>query len=62
MPARESFGTTPKGKKVKEIGHEINYLFEKKWDQKLTKEDYSFWQVCVIATGSEKREIVFRPG
>ena len=32
---------TPKGKKVKEVGHEINYLFEKKWEQKLGKKDYS---------------------
>jgi DNA-binding MarR family transcriptional regulator len=32
---------TPKGRKVKEAGHEINYLFEKKWEQKLGKKDYS---------------------
>ena len=32
---------TPKGKKVKEVGHEINYHFEKKWEQKLGKKDYS---------------------
>ena len=32
---------TPKGKKVKEVGHEINYLFEKKWEQKLGKKDYN---------------------
>lgn len=31
---------TPKGKKVKEVGHEINYLFEKTWEQKLGKKDY----------------------
>ena len=32
---------TPKGKKVKEAGHEINYQFEKRWEQKLGKKDYS---------------------
>jgi len=32
---------TPKGKKVKEVGHEINYLFEKNWEQKLGKKDYN---------------------
>lgn len=32
---------TPKGKKVKEAGHEINYLFEKRWEQKLGKKDYN---------------------
>ena len=32
---------TSKGKKVKEAGHEINYLFEKRWEQKLGKQDYS---------------------
>jgi len=32
---------TPKGRKVKEVGHEINYLFEKTWEQKLGKKDYS---------------------
>src|SRR5688572_17891242 len=31
---------TPKGKKVKEAGHEINYAFEKTWEQKLGKKDY----------------------
>ncbi len=31
---------TPKGKKVKEVGQEINYLFEKKWEQKLGRNDY----------------------
>ena len=31
---------TPKGKKVKEAGHEINYLFEKKWEEKLGGKDY----------------------
>ena len=29
-----------KGKKVKEVGQEINYLFEKKWEQKLGRNDY----------------------
>ena len=32
---------TPKGKRVKEVGHEINFLFEKSWEQKLGKKDYS---------------------
>ena len=32
---------TPKGKKVKDVGHEINFLFEKSWEQKLGKKDYS---------------------
>ena len=32
---------TPKGKKVKEVGQEINYLFEKRWEQKLGKKDYN---------------------
>ena len=32
---------TPKGQKVRDLGHEINYLFEKRWEQKLGKKDYS---------------------
>lgn len=32
---------TPKGKKVREVGHEINFNFEKKWEQKLGKKDYA---------------------
>jgi len=32
---------TPKGKQVKQAGQEINYSFEKKWEQKLGKKDYS---------------------
>ena len=31
---------TPKGKKVKETGHEINFLFEKRWEEKLGRKDY----------------------
>jgi DNA-binding MarR family transcriptional regulator len=31
---------TPKGKKVKEVGHEINFQFEKNWEQKLGRKDY----------------------
>lgn len=31
---------TPKGKKVKQAGQEINYLYEKNWEQKLGVEDY----------------------
>lgn len=32
---------TPRGKKVKEVGQEINYQFEKKWEEKLGKKEYS---------------------
>jgi DNA-binding MarR family transcriptional regulator len=32
---------TAKGKKVKETGQEINYAYEKSWEQKLGKKDYS---------------------
>ena len=32
---------TSKGKKVRDLGREINFLFEKKWEQKLGKKDYS---------------------
>jgi DNA-binding MarR family transcriptional regulator len=32
---------TPKGQKVRDLGHEINYLFEKRWEQKLGKKDYN---------------------
>ncbi|KIC92668.1 MarR family winged helix-turn-helix transcriptional regulator [Flavihumibacter solisilvae] len=32
---------TAKGKKVKAVGQEINYQFEKTWEQKLGKKDYS---------------------
>lgn len=32
---------TPKGQKVKDVGHEINYQYEKRWEQKLGKKDYS---------------------
>ena len=32
---------TPKGKKVKEAGQKINYLFEKRWEQKLGVKDYN---------------------
>ena len=31
---------TPKGKKVREVGREINFLFEKNWEQKLGSKDY----------------------
>jgi DNA-binding MarR family transcriptional regulator len=31
---------TAKGKKVKEAGQEINFVFEKNWEQKLGKKDY----------------------
>ncbi len=31
---------TPMGKKVKEVGREINFNFEKSWEQKLGKKDY----------------------
>lgn len=39
---------TPKGKKVKDAGHEINYLFEKKWEQKLGKKDYGQFRQLLI--------------
>ena len=39
---------TPKGKKVKEAGQEINYLFEKTWEQKLGKKDYSQFRELLI--------------
>lgn len=32
---------TPKGKKVKESGQEINFAFEKRWEQKLGSKDYN---------------------
>lgn len=32
---------TPKGKKVKQAGQEINYQFEKSWEQKIGVEDYN---------------------
>ena len=32
---------TAKGKKVKEAGREINYAFEKRWEQKLGKREYA---------------------
>ena len=31
---------TQKGRKVKDAGHEINFEFEKKWEQKLGKKEY----------------------
>ena len=31
---------TAKGKKVKEPGQEINYLFEKRWEEKLGRKEY----------------------
>ena len=31
---------TAKGEKVKEAGHEINFQFEKKWEQKLGTKEY----------------------
>lgn len=31
---------TAKGKKVKEAGQEINYLFEKRWEEKLGRKEY----------------------
>ena len=39
---------TPKGKKVRDLGHEINYRFEKKWEQKLGKKDYSQFRELLI--------------
>ena len=31
---------TAKGKKVKQAGHDINFLFEKTWEQKLGEQEY----------------------
>jgi DNA-binding MarR family transcriptional regulator len=39
---------TPKGKKVKETGQEINYSFEKRWEQKLGKKDYHEFRQLLI--------------
>jgi DNA-binding MarR family transcriptional regulator len=39
---------TPKGKKVREAGHEINYHFEKKWEQRLGKNDYELFRELLI--------------
>ena len=39
---------TPKGNRVKEVGQEINYLFEKKWEQKLGRKDYSLLRQLLI--------------
>ena len=39
---------TPKGKKVKETGQEINYVFEKSWEEKLGKKDYNQFRQLLI--------------
>ena len=39
---------TAKGKKVKEAGQEINFLFEKKWEQKLGKKDYALFRQLLM--------------
>ena len=39
---------TAKGNKVKEVGREINYLFEKKWEQKLGTKDYNQFRQLLI--------------
>jgi DNA-binding MarR family transcriptional regulator len=39
---------TPKGKKVKEAGHEINYSYEKKWEQKLGRKEYNQFRELLI--------------
>jgi DNA-binding MarR family transcriptional regulator len=39
---------TPKGKKVKETGQEINYSYEKKWEQKLGKKEYNQFRELLI--------------
>jgi DNA-binding MarR family transcriptional regulator len=39
---------TPKGKKVKETGQEINYSFEKKWEQKLGRKEYHQFRELLI--------------
>lgn len=45
---------TAKGKKVKELGQEINFLFEKNWEQRLGKKDYGMLrQLLGKLSGSE---------
>lgn len=39
---------TPKGKKVRDAGHEINREFEKKWEQKLGRKDYDLLRQLLI--------------
>jgi DNA-binding MarR family transcriptional regulator len=39
---------TPKGKKVRDTGKEINHAFEKKWEQKLGKKDYNEFRQLLI--------------
>ena len=39
---------TAKGKKVKAVGQEINYQFEKTWEQKLGKKDYSQFREFLV--------------
>ena len=39
---------TPKGKRVRDAGHEINYEFEKKWEQKLGRKDYTLFRQLLI--------------
>jgi DNA-binding MarR family transcriptional regulator len=39
---------TAKGKKIKEIGQSINYSFEKKWEEKLGKQDYQQLRALLI--------------
>jgi DNA-binding MarR family transcriptional regulator len=39
---------TPKGKKVKESGQEINFAFEKTWEQKLGSKDYNQFRQLLI--------------
>ena len=39
---------TPKGEKVRQAGYDINYSFEKRWEQKLGKKDYSQFRQLLI--------------
>jgi DNA-binding MarR family transcriptional regulator len=43
---------TPKGKRVRDAGHEINYEFEKKWEQKLGRKDYVQFRQLLIRLSS----------
>lgn len=45
---------TAKGKKVKDAGHEINYLFEKKWEEKLGSKDYVQFRQLLIKLCAEQ--------
>ena len=39
---------TAKGKRIRDAGHEINYEFERKWEQKLGKKDYGLLRQLLL--------------